>query len=185
MSITLLHGNCLDLLPALPDASVDLVLTDLPYGVTKNAWDCALPLDALWQQWLRIARPDASFVLFGQGMFTANLMFSQPDLWRYNRVWDKHLPGDFLNSHRRPMRVHEDIVVFQRGTPPYNPQMGVGERLHTRKNYPATGSGDYSSSNNYGDIKRKMHLSPGSTEKYPVSIVSFQKPHPAVAVRII
>ena len=182
MSSTLLHGDCLKLMATIPDASVDLVLTDLPYGVTQNHWDSVIPLEHLWEEWLRIAKPDCSFVLFGQGMFTAKLMFSKPDLWKYNLVWDKHLAGDFLNSHRRPMRIHEDIVVFQQGRPPYNPQMSSGQRLHTRKNYPHEGVEGLTSSKNYGKIKVKKHLSPGSTEKYPESIVSFQKPHPATAV---
>lgn len=182
MSSTLLHGDCLDLMATLPDASVDLVLTDLPYGVTQNHWDSVIPLDRLWEEWLRVAKPDCSFVLFGQGMFTAKLMFSKPELWKYNLVWDKHLAGDFLNSHKRPMRIHEDIVVFQQGRPPYNPQMASGQRLHTRKNYPREGVEGLKGSNNYGKIKVQKHLSPGSTEKYPESIVSFQKPHPATAV---
>lgn len=181
MSVTLLKGDCLALLPTLPAASVDLVLCDLPYGVTRNSWDSVIPLERLWSEWLRVARDDCSFVLFGQGMFTAKLMFSRPDLWRYNLVWDKRLAGDFLNSHRRPMRVHEDIVVFQRGTPPYNPQMTAGRRLHTRKDYPAGGEG-MQALKNYGRVNNKLHLSPGSTDKYPQSIVSFQKPHPSVAV---
>ena len=182
MSTTLFHGDCLELMRKVPDASVDLVLTDLPYGVTQNHWDSVIPLDRLWEEWLRVAKKDCSFVLFGQGMFTAKLMFSNPDLWKYNLIWDKHLAGDFLNSHRRPMRIHEDIVVFQRGNTPYNPQMTVGQRLHTRKNYPREGVEGLKGSNNYGKIKVQKHLSPGSTEKYPESIVSFQKPHPATAV---
>jgi len=182
MSSTLFHGDCLELMRKVPDASVDLVLTDLPYGVTQNHWDSVIPLDRLWEEWLRVAKKDCSFVLFGQGMFTAKLMFSNPDLWKYNLIWDKHLAGDFLNSHRRPMRIHEDIVVFQRGNTPYNPQMTVGQRLHTRKNYPREGVEGLKGSNNYGKIKVQKHLSPGSTEKYPESIVSFQKPHPATAV---
>ena len=182
MESTLLHGDCLTLMPSLPDHSVNLVLTDLPYGVTQNHWDSVIPLERLWEEWLRVAKPDCSFVLFGQGMFTAKLMFSMPELWKYNLVWDKHLAGDFLNSHKRPMRIHEDIVVFQQGRPPYNPQMAVGQRLHTRKNYPREGVEGLKGSNNYGKIKVQKHLNPGSTEKYPESIVSFQKPHPATAV---
>jgi site-specific DNA-methyltransferase (adenine-specific) len=181
MSTKLLHGDCLELMPNLPDNSVDMVLTDLPYGVTRNKWDSEIPMDKLWEQWLRIAKPDCSFILFGQGMFTAKLMFSKPDLWKYNLVWDKHLISDFLNANKRPLRIHEDIVVFQQGRPPYNPQMTTGQRLHTRKNYPAEGLGERKSFNNYGRIKVSRNLNPGSTEKYPESIVSFQKPHPAVA----
>ena len=180
-SSNILHGDCLEMMAILPDASVSLVLTDLPYGVTQNHWDSVIPLEHLWAEWLRIAKPDCSFILFGQGMFTAKLMFSKPGLWKYNLIWDKHLAVDFLNSHRRPLRIHEDIVVFQQGRPPYNPQMTVGQRLHTRKNYPAEGLQGRKSSNNYGKIKVNKNLNPGSTEKYPESIVSFQKPHPAVA----
>lgn len=182
MPYQLHHGDCLVKLREVPDGSVDMILCDLPYGVTQNTWDSVIPLDRLWEQWLRVAKNDCSFVLFGQGMFTAKLMYSRPSLWKYNLIWDKQLAGDFLNSHRRPMRIHEDIAVFQQGTPPYNPQMTSGQRNHLKKNYPSHGVSDRSTSGNYGKIKVQKHLSPDSTEKYPESIISFQKPHPSVAV---
>lgn len=185
MSYTLHHGDCLELMATLPDASVDLVLCDLPYGVTQNTWDSVIPLDRLWEQWGRLAKPDCTFVLFGQGMFTAKLMMAMPSLWKYNLVWDKHLISDFLNANKRPLRIHEDIVVFQQGTPPYNPQMYTGQPLHTRFRTGITKkehAPDHNQSVNYGHIAYMDNTRDGATDKYPVSIVSFQKPHPSAAV---
>jgi len=177
MSNLLLHGDCLELLKNIPGASVDLVLTDLPYGVTQNPWDSVLPLDALWEQWHRVAKKDASFVLFGQGMFTAKLMMSNPGEWKYNLIWDKHLPSGHLNADRQPMRIHEDIVVFQRGAPPYNPQFQAGQPLHGRGTKLAPPKNQC-----YGTQSGDFEDREGSTEKYPVSIVSFRKPHPSKAL---
>lgn len=185
MSTKLLHGDCLELMPSLPDNSVDMVLCDLPYGVTQNAWDSVIPLDKLWEKWRRLAKPDCTFVLFGQGMFTAKLMMAMPSLWKYNLVWDKHLISDFLNANKRPLRIHEDIIVFQQGTPPYNPQMYTGQPLHTRFRTGITKkehAPDHNQSVNYGHVAYMDNARDGATDKYPVSIVSFQKPHPSAAV---
>lgn len=177
MSYTIHHGDCLDKMREIPDASVDMVLCDLPYGVTQNAWDSVLPLDALWEQWHRVARKDASFILFGQGMFTAKLMMSNPGEWKYNLIWDKHLSSGHLNADRQPMRVHEDIVVFQRGTTPYNPQFQAGQPLHGRGTKIAAPKNQC-----YGTQSGDFEDREGSTEKFPVSIVSFRKPHPSKAL---
>lgn len=185
MSTKLLHGDCLELMPSLPDNSVDMVLCDLTYGVTKNDWDSEIPMDRLWEQWRRLAKPDCTFVLFGQGMFTAKLMMAMPSLWKYNLIWDKHLISDFLNANKRPLRIHEDIVVFQQGTPPYNPQMYTGQPLHTRFRTGITKkehAPDHNQSVNYGHVAYMDNSRAGETDKYPVSIVSFQKPHPSAAV---
>ena len=132
----LLLGDCLELMPALPDGSVDMVLCDLPYGVTQNRWDSIIPIEPLWEQWHRIAKPNAAIVLFAQGMFTAKLMLSNPSEWRYNLIWKK---GDrtsgFLNAKTMSLRNHEDICVFYASQPVYNPQMSKGIPLHQRQPY--------------------------------------------------
>lgn len=83
------HANCLDLMSSIEPESVDMILCDLPYQVTKNHWDTVLPFDELWEHYLRIAKPNAAICLHADGMFMADLMRSQPKLWRYNLIWDK------------------------------------------------------------------------------------------------
>lgn len=134
----LLHGDCLELMKEIPDASIDAIICDLPYEVLhKNnpnvQWDRLIPFDRLWEQYLRIAKPNAPVILFAQGMFTAQLMMSQPRYWKYNLIWEKDRCTGFLNANRMPMRNHEDICVFYREQPVYNPQMVyVGKPVHDR-----------------------------------------------------
>lgn len=115
-------GDCFDVMATLPDASVDMVLCDLPYGTTQNKWDSVLPLDALWREYWRIAKPNAAVVLTAAQPFTSALGSSQLQHLRYSLVWDKVRPVGHLMAKRRPMQRHEDILVFCRNTPPYYPQ---------------------------------------------------------------
>lgn len=118
----LLQGDCLDLLPSIPDGSVDLVLCDLPYGTTKCKWDVTIPLGSLWSEYLRVAKENAAIVLFGVQPFTSILGASRPDLLRYSWVWEKTKATNFINAKRQPLRGFEDILVFYRKQPTYNPQ---------------------------------------------------------------
>lgn len=103
----------------LPDHSIDMVLCDLPYGVTaRNKWDSVIPFDPLWSQYERVVKRNGAILLFGQGMFTADCMRSNPGMWRYNLIWQKTQPTGFLNAKRMPLRTHEDIMVFYQA-PPY------------------------------------------------------------------
>ena len=120
--------DCLEGMKQIADRSVDAVIADLPYGVLNRQngaarWDQKIPLAPLWEQYLRITKPDSPIILFAQGMFTAELVLSQPKLWRYNLVWHKDRVSGHLNANRMPMRQHEDIVVFYRKLPVYHPQM--------------------------------------------------------------
>jgi len=118
-------GDCFDIMPTLSDNSVDLVLCDLPYGTTANDWDVVLPYDRLWEQWLRIAKPAAPFILTASQPFTTDLICSNRPLFRYCLVWDKTKGGRFVNAKKQPMKSHEDVVVFYRQQPTYNPQMEI------------------------------------------------------------
>lgn len=184
MNAELINGDCLEEMKKIPDGSVDMILCDLPYEVlnkgNKNAsWDRLLPFDQLWEQYNRIIKDNGAIVLFAQGMFTAQLMMSNPDMWRYNLIWDKMFVSGFLNAKKMPMRSHEDILVFYKSLPTYNPQMTTGQPLHGKgtsyKNKDVT-------NNCYGDIKGIEDDRKGCTEKYPTSIIRFQKPHPSCAV---
>lgn len=182
-SVTLINGDCLVEMSNIQDKSIDMILCDLPYGVlnkgNKNAyWDSVIPFDLLWQQYERIIKDNGAIVLFGQGMFTAKLMMSNPKMWRYNLVWDKVLTSGFLNAKRMPLRSHEDICVFYKSLPIYNPQMRVGKPLHSK----GVSYKERKSKNScYGSFEQTEDARKGSTSKYPSSIVKFQKTHPSKA----
>lgn len=167
-------GDCLELMPRLPEKSVDLIIADLPYGLTQNPWDSALPLDRLWPELLRLAKDDTAICLFAEGLFMAQLMTSQPKLWKYNLIWDKVLTSGFLNANRRPLRQHEEICVFYKKQPTYNPQMVEGQPNHSK------GVKTGYANRNYGSYKT-VDNGP-STLKYPTTILRFQKVHPSKAL---
>jgi len=122
-----IEGDCLEVMKQLPDNSVDMVLCDLPYGTTQNKWDSVIPLDELWKQYQRIVKDDGAIVLTSQGMFTAELMVSNPKMFRYKWVWEKSKSTNFLNAKKQPLRKHEDVCVFYKKQPVYHPQMIEGE----------------------------------------------------------
>lgn len=133
--------DCLSIMPHIEDKSVDMILCDLPYQVlhknNPNAqWDMIIPFEPLWEQYKRIIKDNGAIVLFAQGMFTAQLMMSNPKMWRYNLVWDKVLKTGFLNANRMPLRQHEDICVFYKSLPTYNPQMAAEKLIpYVMQNY--------------------------------------------------
>ena len=132
-NMRLYNGDCLKIMKDIPDKTIDMILCDLPYGQTaRNKWDTVIPFDKLWQQYNRIIKDNGAIVLFANGMFTADLMISNKKMWKYNLVWDKVLPSGFLNAKKMPMRSHEDICVFYKKPPTYNPQMVEGKECHSR-----------------------------------------------------
>lgn len=102
------EADCLKKMQEIPDAAIDMILCDLPYGVTQNAWDSYIPLDKLWMQYSRIIKPNGAIVLTSSGLFTAMIIMSQPALYKYKLVWEKSKPTNFLNvksSHCANMRI--------------------------------------------------------------------------------
>ncbi len=159
------EGDCLDVMNSIPSKSIDLILCDLPYGTTQNRWDSIIPLDQLWSHYERIMKDNAVVVLTGQGLFTANLMLSNPKLFKYKITWVKSKPTNFLNAKKQPLRKHEDICVFYKNQPTYKPQMTYGEPYNKgfRKDQ-LTGS--------YGDFKTVEVKSSG--QRYPTDVVYFK-----------
>lgn len=162
---SVLEGDCLELLKQLPDKSVQLILCDLPYGTTRNKWDSVIDLDKLWAQYNRIIKDDGAIVLTAQGMFTAKLMFSNPDDFRYKVTWVKSKATNFLNSKKQPLRKHEDVCVFYKRQPKYFPQMQEGESYDkgVRKSQ-LTGS--------YG-LFNPVHVK-SDGQRYPSDVVYFK-----------
>jgi site-specific DNA-methyltransferase (adenine-specific) len=142
----------------------------LPYGQTaRNKWDSPIPFDKLWGQYKRIAKDNAAIILFGNGMFTANLMLSNKKMWRYNIIWEKTQPTGHLNAHKMPLRNHEDICVFYGKLPTYHPQKKTG---HIRKISKAEHHKDSKMTTDYGEYN---FVSYDSTERYPNSVWKFPK----------
>jgi len=167
MDYTLRQGDCLELMKDIPDGSIDMILCDLPYGTTRNKWDCIIPFDQLWPHYKRIIKTDGAIVLFGSGMFTAELMKSNQKMWRYNMIWEKSSPTGFLNSKRMPLRAHEDICLFYKRMPVYNPQMSKGER----KVATAQHKRNCKKGESYGACKA---ISYDSDKRYPRSVLKFK-----------
>lgn len=172
------NEDCLEGMKRIPNKSVDCIICDLPYEVlnkgNKHAqWDKMLPLDKLWEQYTRVIKDNGAIILFGQGMFTARVMMSNPKMWRYNLIWDKNAPTGFLNSNRMPLRSHEDIMVFYKSLPTYNPQMVKCEphkRNHSKGNLKKP-----TQNKCYGNFVEVPTII--SDEKFPKSIITISKEH--------
>lgn len=173
---SLILGDCLDIMPLIPSESIDMILCDLPYGRTHNRWDAVIPFDELWENYNRIIKSNGVIALFCDGMFMAELMVSNKKMWRYNLVWDKVLPSGFLNANRQPLRSHEEICIFYKKQPTYNPQKFKGQANHSK------GSSQKNTNNNYGRFEIVDNREELGDMKHPRSIWSFQKPHPSKMV---
>lgn len=161
--------DCLEGMKRIDTGTVDMILTDLPYGQTRNKWDSVIPFDPLWEQYERVIKDNGAIVLFANGMFTADLMKSNPKMWRYNLIWQKTQPSGFLNAKKMPLRDHEDICVFYKSIPTYNPQKKTGCERRISSKYHGRNSKE---TENYGSYERVTY---DSTERYPKSVWTFPK----------
>ena len=164
-SNAIVEGDCIEVMKKIPNQSIDMILCDLPYGTTQNKWDSIIDLDRLWSEYKRIIKPNGAIVLTAQGVFTAKLILSNEDWFKYKIIWEKSKSTNFLNAKKQPLRKHEDICVFYRNQPSYNPQMMPGTPYDkgTRKNQ---------LSGSYGDFNPCHVKSKG--ERYPTDIVYFK-----------
>lgn len=160
-----IEGDCLDIMKNFEDNSIDMILCDLPYGTTQNKWDSVIPLDELWSEYKRIIKDNGVIVLTSQGVFTAKLILSNEKWFKYKIVWEKSKATNFLNAKKQPLRKHEDICVFYKKQPIYNPQMTDGEPYDKgiRKNQ-LTGS--------YGEFNPVHVKSEG--KRYPTDVIYFK-----------
>lgn len=166
------HAECESILPTLADASVDMVLCDLPYGTTNCRWDVELDLEWLWTQYRRICK--GAVVLFAQSPFDKRLGCSNLSGLRYEWIWEKTHPTGHLNAKRAPMKAHENILVFCDKAPPYYPVKTTG---HIRK----TAVKRYDNTPVYGS-QAFVALPYDSTERYPRSVLTFASDKQKVAL---
>jgi len=162
----LMLGDCLERMKELPDGSVDMVMADLPYGTTACKWDSVIPFEALWVAYRRIGKPNAAIVLTASQPFTSALVMSNVKEFKHDWSWNKGQPSGFPNAKKKPLRLHEDILVFSKGIITYNPQMSYGNAVRKRTRTGKT-------ADVYGGIVLPEDKSDDS--RYPVSIVKITK----------
>ncbi|MGJ0481995.1 DNA-methyltransferase [Pantoea agglomerans] len=126
-------GDCFDVLPSIATGSIDLVCADVPYGTTECKWDSVLDLEGMWSELYRVAKENAAIVLFSAQPFTSVLVASNLKHWRSEWIWEKGNATGFLNAKKQPLRAHENIEVFYRRQPTYNPQFTHGHERRTSK----------------------------------------------------
>ncbi len=145
--INLMQGDCLERMKEIPDGSIDMVLTDPPFGVTQNKWDSVIPLDLMWAEIKRVRKTNAAILLFGTEPFSSNLRLSNIKEFKYDWAWDKKNPTGFLNAKKQPLRRTESVSVFYANQPTYSPQMEVRGKPRTKGGYNKQGGSD-----NYGNF---------------------------------
>lgn len=171
MYVQVYNSDCVDNTTGMgmvANGSIDMVLCDLPYNVTKNTWDELIPFDLLWQHYRTICKQHAAIVLFGTQPFTTKLIYSNMKMFKYSLVWEKNKSSDFLNAKKKPLKIHEDINVFYNKLPTYNPQWTYGEpykRWNTQK--------AVDKQTNYGKHKANTVVSDG--KRYPTSVLNFSR----------
>ena len=166
--ICLVNGDCLDVMRSIENKSIDLILCDLPYGVTKNKWDIIIPFERLWEHYNRIIKDNGAIILFGSQPFTTMLISSNMKYFRYCLVWEKNKFSDFLNAKRKPMKTNEDICLFYKKQPTYNIQYWYStpyERWNTQQ--------AVDKQSNYGSHKENVAKSDG--KRLPTTVLKFNR----------
>lgn len=161
------NEDCLQGMKKIPDGSIDMILCDLPYGTTACKWDAIIPFKPLWEQYERIIKDNGAIVLTGKQPFTSQLVISNPKLFRYEIIWDKVCASNPMLAKKQPLQKHENIILFYKKQPTYNPQMEIG-RVWSR--------GGYTTSKLiHGENLQKFdeRKSDKSELKYPKSIKEF------------
>ena len=118
----ILLGDCLELMKDIPNGSIDMILADLPYGTTANKWDTVINLEEMWRHYERTIKDNGVICLFSSQPFTTSLINSNPNLFRYEIIWNKTYGTDFQLANKKPMKAHENILIFYKEQPTYNPQ---------------------------------------------------------------
>jgi site-specific DNA-methyltransferase (adenine-specific) len=163
---TVHQGDCLELMKIIPDASIDMIFCDLPYGTTQNKWDIIIPFNLLWDQYERIIKPNGAIVLTAAEPFASMLRMSNLKLYKYDWAWNKKKPTGFLNSKKRPLVQHEVVCVFYKSQPIYNPQMHTNKE---KRNW--IGRTMKPNTENYGKQKSYVSAIKEDDLSYPRSVI--------------
>lgn len=176
------NEDCLEGMKRIADGSIDFVLTDLPFGITSNDWDVKIDLTKFWEQINRITKHNAAIALFAQMPFAVDLVNANREMFRYEWIWEKHLGCGFFNCNKMPLRCHENILIFYRKLPTYNPQLTEG-KPYRRKCSDRAYKSCYSTSKSQDSINDGKHYYPRDVIKFKstigmVSIAKGTRYHP-------
>ena len=166
--IKLIKGNCLEVMKQIESGSVDAIITDPPYGTTACKWDSIIPFNLMWEQLNRIIKPNGAIVLFGSEPFSSALRMSNIKNYKYDWIWNKKSGTDFLNAKRRPLKAAENVLVFYKKQPIYNPQMIIREKIRDRSGENKPKEINNQTLGSYNWNKKGIE----SKEKYPINIIS-------------
>jgi DNA modification methylase len=164
LTTTLMHGDCLERMKEIPDGSVDMVLTDPPYGTTACKWDSIIPLEPMWEQLKRVIKHNGAIVMTASQPFTSVLVCSNLKNFKYEWVWQKEAGTGLLNAKKQPLRDNESVLVFYSKQPTYNPQFTQG------KPYTCTKGGE---TENYRKSGIVTTVSDG--RRYPKTVQKFNR----------
>jgi site-specific DNA-methyltransferase (adenine-specific) len=168
MTIKLMLGNCLDKMQEIEDGSVDLVLVDPPYGTTACKWDSVIPFDVMWEQIKRVTKNKSAIVMTASQPFTSALIMSNVKMFKYCWVWEKSKASNFMLVKKAPLKNYEDVVVFCKESPVYNPQFTEGEAYEPRPGKKITEV--------YNPSKDHMYRNGSTGKRYPKAIQYFKTP---------
>lgn len=164
------NEDCLEGIKRIADGSVNMILTDLPYGITDCPFDVRIPFEPMWGQFKRVTKKNAAIVLFSQMPFGAELIMSNRKMFRYEWIWHKNSNCGFLNAHKMPLRNHENILVFYQKLPTYNPQFFKGKpysRVHKLENIGSC----------YSKAARTERITDADDGKrFPIDVIKFNSP---------
>lgn len=169
--VQLFNGDCLEIMKDIPDKSIDMILCDLPYGTTnRNKWDEIIPFDLLWKQYDRVIKDNGAILLFSDEPFTSKLICSNLKYFKQRITWDKDRGAGFLNAKKMLLKQTEDICLFYKKLPTYNPQMIDAQPDRIRPN---SAKGE-NKSLNYGEVKDLHHSKDyDNTKRYPTNLIKF------------
>ena len=165
------NEDCLIGMQRIPDKSVDMILCDLPYGVTSCDWDNVIPFEPLWGQYKRIIKDNGAIVLTASQPFTSALVMSNIKMFKYEWIWHKSKCGSAFTSKFRPQQKHENIIVFGNGKTKYNPQMVLGEPYYRKRK--SNKNGLKPNNHKLGVISESETINNG--ERYPETVQYFQQ----------
>lgn len=170
--IDLRNGDCLEVMKSIPDNSIDMILCDLPYGITACKWDVVIPFEPLWEQYNRIIKDNGAILLFSAQPFTVDLINSNRKMFRYEIIWEKTTKSGYLNAKKMPLKAHENIIVFYKHLPTYNPI----KRQADKKNMRNIGSVRLNSARRaeqYNELRNENWEYVEDGTRYPTDVIKF------------
>jgi site-specific DNA-methyltransferase (adenine-specific) len=167
MKRKLIYGDCLEQMKEIPDKSIDMVLTDPPYGTTACKWDSVIPFEPMWEQLKRITKDNGAICLFGSEPFSSHLRLSNIKMFKHDIIWEKDKPSGFLNAKKYMMKYFEIISLFCKKTPTYYPQLWETKSMNT-VNYNGNTPSD-----NYGKHRKVKNKRKNTKQRYPRDIIKF------------